>query len=88
MNAAAGASWRGRLWPCSLLLPLPKDLSALPERSHPRAQGQGPKDRGISSQRGKAKLGEARDTHQLLGEEGGADPGGLETSAPSEHELG
>lgn len=88
MNAAAGGSWRGRLWPCPLLLPPPKDLPALPERSHPRAQGQGPEDRGISSQRGKAELGEARDAHQLLREEGGADLGGLETSAPSEHELG
>ena len=75
MNAAAGGSWRGWLWPCPHLLPPPKDLPALPERSHPRAQGQGPKDRSIASQRGREELGEAREAHQPPEEEGGVGTG-------------
>lgn len=70
LNAAASESW---LWPCPHLLPL-QPLSifpALPGRSHPRAQGQGPEDRGVSSLRGRAVLREAREMHQSVWEEGG-----------------
>ena len=87
MNAAAGGSWRGWLWPCPHLLPPPKDLPALPERSHPRAQGQGPKDRG-NCQPERQGGGERPEKHiGHLGRREAWAPVWLEAPAPSEHEL-
>ena len=73
LNVAASDSWQSWLWPCPHLLPLQplRIFPALPGGSHPRAQGQRPEDRGISSLRGRAVLREARGMHQSVWEEGG-----------------